>query len=74
MPGLFFRSRLPMRQALLIVDVQPCFAPPDWLLEGIGQLLGRMPSVASVERHDESRTPFPLQFMIYRLPLTSVSH
>ncbi|MCV6435989.1 hypothetical protein OFL46_36105, partial [Pseudomonas aeruginosa] len=58
MPGLFFRSRLPMRQALLIVDVQPCFAPPDWLLEGIGQLLGRMPSVASVERHDESRTPF----------------
>ncbi len=47
-----------MRQALLIVDVQPCFAPPDWLLEGIGQLLGRMPSVASVERHDESRTPF----------------
>ncbi|NQD22587.1 hydrolase, partial [Pseudomonas aeruginosa] len=22
-----------MRQALLIVDVQPCFAPPDWLLE-----------------------------------------
>ena len=38
-----------MRQALLIVDVQPCFAPPDWLLEGIGQLLGRMPSVVFVK-------------------------
>ena len=35
-----------MRQALLIVDVQPCFAPPDWLLEGAGELppevLGRL--------------------------------
>ncbi|MDQ6156852.1 hydrolase, partial [Pseudomonas aeruginosa] len=68
MPGLLFRSRLPMRQALLIVDVQPCFAPPDWLLEGIGQLLGRMPSVASVERHDESRTPFQRQ-LGWRPPL-----
>lgn len=57
-----------MRQALLIVDVQPCFAPPDWLLEGIGQLLGRMPSVASVERHDESRTPFQRQ-LGWRPPL-----
>jgi len=50
-----------MRQVLLIIDVQPCFSPPDWLVSGIGKLLGRMPSVATVERHDESRTPFARQ-------------
>ncbi|MBW6079223.1 hydrolase, partial [Pseudomonas aeruginosa] len=38
------------------------------MLEGIGQLLGRMPSVASVERHDESRTPFQRQ-LGWRPPL-----
>ena len=27
-----------MRQALLIVDVQPCFAPPDWL-SGISSVI-----------------------------------
>jgi nicotinamidase-related amidase len=50
-----------MHQALLIIDVQPCFNPPQWLVEGINRLLGRMPSVATVERHDESRTPFARQ-------------
>lgn len=50
-----------MHQALLIIDVQPCFNPPPWLVEGINRLLGRMPSVATVERHDESRTPFARQ-------------
>lgn len=50
-----------MRQVLLIIDVQPSFAPPDWLVEGINRLLGRMPSVATVERHDESVTPFARQ-------------
>ncbi|KAF0865626.1 cysteine hydrolase family protein [Pseudomonas sp. LD120] len=50
-----------MHQALLIIDVQPCFNPPPWLVEGIHRLLGRMPSVATVERHDESRTPFARQ-------------
>lgn len=50
-----------MHQALLIIDVQPCFNPPQWLVEGINRLLGRMPSVATVERHDERRTPFARQ-------------
>jgi nicotinamidase-related amidase len=50
-----------MRQVLLIIDVQPSFAPPDWLVDGINALLGRMPSVATVERHDESITPFARQ-------------
>lgn len=50
-----------MRQVLLIVDVQPSFNPPQWLVDGIASLIGRMPSVASVERHDESVTPFQRQ-------------
>lgn len=50
-----------MHQVLLIIDVQPCFNPPPWLVEGINRLLGRMPSVATLERHDESRTPFARQ-------------
>ncbi|MEX5611666.1 cysteine hydrolase family protein [Pseudomonas protegens] len=50
-----------MNQVLLIIDVQPCFNPPQWLVDGINRLLGRMPSVATVERHDESRTPFVRQ-------------
>lgn len=50
-----------MHQALLIVDVQPGFAPPQWLIDGIRKLIGTLPSVATVERHDESRTPFQKQ-------------
>jgi nicotinamidase-related amidase len=50
-----------MRNMLLIVDVQPSFAPPDWLVTAIRALAKRMPSVATVERHDESRTPFERQ-------------
>ncbi|AIC21258.1 hydrolase [Pseudomonas chlororaphis] len=50
-----------MRQVLLIIDVQPTFNPPDWLVDGINALLGQLPSVATVERHDESRTPFARQ-------------
>lgn len=50
-----------MRQALLIIDVQPCFSPPQWLIDGIQSLIGKLPSVATVERHDESRTPFQRQ-------------
>jgi nicotinamidase-related amidase len=50
-----------MRRALLIIDVQPSFDPPDWLVEGIRPLLPLMPSVATVERHDEARTPFQRQ-------------
>ena len=50
-----------MRDMLLVVDVQPSFTPPDWLVTGIRALAKRMPSVATVERHDESRTPFERQ-------------
>lgn len=50
-----------MRQVLLIVDIQPSFSPPQWLVEGIEALLGHLPSVALVERHDESITPFERQ-------------
>lgn len=47
-----------IKQALLIIDVQPGFNPPDWLVEGVNRLIGTMPSVATVERHDEAVTPF----------------
>lgn len=50
-----------MKQALLIVDVQPCFNPPEWQVEGISQLAPTMHSVATVERHDEAVTPFERQ-------------
>ncbi|HEF4758870.1 TPA: cysteine hydrolase family protein [Pseudomonas putida] len=50
-----------MNQALLIIDVQPCFAPPQWLINGINKLIGTLPSVATVERHDEAKTPFQRQ-------------
>ena len=50
-----------MTQALLIVDVQRSFNPPDSLIARIGLLLPLMPSVATVERHDEARVPFRRQ-------------
>jgi nicotinamidase-related amidase len=50
-----------LRQALLIVDVQPSFSPPQWLIDGLLPLIGQMPSVATVEHHDEASTPFMRQ-------------
>jgi nicotinamidase-related amidase len=50
-----------MKQALLIIDIQPSFNPPEWLVEGIAKLIGTMPSVATVERHMEAVTPFQRQ-------------
>jgi hypothetical protein len=47
-----------MKQALLIVDVQPSFPVPMEILHGIRGLSAILPSVATVERHDESVTPF----------------
>jgi hypothetical protein len=35
--------------------------PPIWLIDNIRRLLPLMPSVATVERHDEARTPFKAQ-------------
>jgi nicotinamidase-related amidase len=50
-----------MRQALLIIDVQPSFSPPDWLVCDLCALAPTLPSVATVERHDEAVTPFERQ-------------
>lgn len=50
-----------MKQILLIIDVQPSFDPPDWQVKGIAHLARSLPSVATVERHDEAVTPFARQ-------------
>lgn len=50
-----------MKQALLVIDVQPCFNPPEWQVKGISRLAPTLHSVATVERHDESVTPFERQ-------------
>ncbi|WP_175752684.1 cysteine hydrolase family protein [Burkholderia ambifaria] len=50
-----------MQQALLIVDIQPTFAPPEWLVTRVRALVGRLPTVATAERHDEARVPFERQ-------------
>lgn len=50
-----------MRQVLLMIDIQPSFNPPDWLVRDVSALAATMPSVATVERHDESVTPFEAQ-------------
>lgn len=47
--------------ALLVVDVQPSFAVPDAIVEGIRALSRTLYTVATVERHDESVTPFERQ-------------
>jgi nicotinamidase-related amidase len=50
-----------MRQALLVIDVQPSFSPPEWLVRDLRALAPTLPSVATVERHDEAITPFERQ-------------
>jgi nicotinamidase-related amidase len=47
-----------MKQALLVIDVQPCFSPPEWQVDAIARLVPMMHSIATVERHDEASTPF----------------
>ena len=47
-----------MKQALLIVDVQSTFPISMEILSGIRELSAILPSIATVERHDESVTPF----------------
>jgi hypothetical protein len=42
-----------MKQALLVVDVQPSFPAPMEIVQEIRQLSVLLPSVATVERHDE---------------------
>lgn len=46
------------REGLLIVDVQPAFHPPGWLIDGLDAVARVMPSAATMELHDESRVPF----------------
>jgi nicotinamidase-related amidase len=48
-------------QALLVVDVQETFSPPVWLIERIAALLPLMPSVATLEIHNEDAVPFHRQ-------------
>lgn len=50
-----------MKQVLFIVDVQPSFPIPMEILHGIRELSAVLPSAATVERHDESVTPFEEQ-------------
>jgi hypothetical protein len=50
-----------MRQALLAVDIQASFTPPQGLIRDVRRLAATMPSVATVERHDEAVTPFEWQ-------------
>jgi nicotinamidase-related amidase len=47
-----------VKQALLIVDVQTTFPVPVEILNGIRKLSAILPSAATVERHDETVTPF----------------
>lgn len=49
---------LTLTQILLVVDVQSTFSPPEWLTTGCQNLARHVPSVATIELHDESRTPF----------------
>ena len=50
-----------MKQALLVVDVQPSFPAPMEIVQGIRELSALLPSIATVERHDELITPFERQ-------------
>ena len=50
-----------MGQALLIVDIQPSFSPPNWLVEKASKLSSSMPSIATVEQHNENIVPFKTQ-------------
>lgn len=50
-----------MRQVLLIVDVQATFSPPEWLVDGVRAFSAMIPTIASVQLHDEQVTPFDHQ-------------
>lgn len=49
------------KQALLVVDVQSSFPMPTTIVDGIIELSRDFYTVATVERHDESITPFERQ-------------
>ncbi|MGF7149463.1 nicotinamidase-related amidase [Sphingomonas zeicaulis] len=47
--------------ALLVIDVQPSFALPEPIVNGIRALSRQLYTVATIERHDEAVTPFERQ-------------
>jgi nicotinamidase-related amidase len=47
--------------AMLVVDLQSAFAPPHWLVDGAAALARTMPSVGTIELHDETQVPFARQ-------------
>lgn len=47
-----------VRQALLIIDIQPSFSPPAWLITNVSAWVGVLPTVATVEHHKEDCVPF----------------
>ncbi|WP_455925763.1 isochorismatase family protein [Pseudomonas putida] len=50
-----------MRQVLLIVDIKSTFNPPEWLVDGVRAFSAMIPTIASIELHDEQVTPFERQ-------------
>lgn len=50
-----------MRQLLLVVDIQSTFNPPEWLVDGARAFSAMIPTIASVELHNEQVTPFERQ-------------
>ncbi len=46
------------KQAVLVVDVQPCFNPPDRLVSRSQLLADHFPSIATVIRYNEEIVPF----------------
>ncbi|WP_162556171.1 hypothetical protein [Pseudomonas sp. 31-12] len=40
-----------MHHALLIIDVQPNFDPPQWLLNGVQKLIKNLPRMKLWEHH-----------------------
>jgi nicotinamidase-related amidase len=50
-----------MRQVIVAIDIQSSFNPPEWLIKDVNELAEKVHTIATVERHDESRTPFKRQ-------------
>src|SRR5690606_13769277 len=50
-----------MKEALFVVDVQPSFPAPRGVIAEIAALSRKIYTVATVERHDETVTPFERQ-------------
>jgi hypothetical protein len=62
-PSAMMRQEQPLspKLALFVVDVQPSFPMPSDLVVSIRDLSQHLYTVATVERHDETVTPFKRQ-------------